>query len=132
MDLFFLAECQDRWNDYAKVKSVGRCRNNEKAMSYFYKQTCGFCEMNNHIQTSRSQPRVQRRYTPNPSAKQNNANTCADKSENCKALVEYGWCQMRKAYMENLCSEACGFVITIIIEAQILWDGCAHYDCNHG
>ena len=74
----------------------------------------------------------QRRYTPNPSAKQNNANTCADKSENCKTLVEYGWCQMRKAYMENLCSEACGFVVTIIIEAQILWDGSAQYDCNHG
>ena len=65
--------------------------------------------MNNHIQTFRKYPRVQRRYTPKPSPKQNNANTCADKSENCKTLVEYGWCQKRKAYMENLCSEACGF-----------------------
>ena len=88
---------------------MGRCQTNEKAMSYFCKQTCGFCEINNHIQTFRNQPRVQRRYTPKPSPKQNNANTCADKSENCKTLVEYGWCQKRKAYMENLCSEACGF-----------------------
>ena len=78
-------------------------------MSYFCEQTCGFCERNNHIQTLRNQPRVQRRYSPKPSAKQNNANTCADKSENCKTLVEYGWCQKRKAYMENLCSEACDF-----------------------